>query len=314
MLLSFLIVEYNINGVDLYLYKNFEKVLMMKELKRILVGLDVVEKSNNVLKRALSLANEHKADLFIVHAVKTPWLGVPSYFGSKDIGIDKEGIAKNIEKKIKPLNREFNVNCFVFVKEGNPHDIILYEAKLNQVDMLIIGPHSKSKGRKSFLGTTAQKVAHQSHVPVLIVKNRVKNPYKNIIAPTDFEIQSKQSILFAKDVFPTAKINIVNAFDTIYMEGPYAVVGRDLSQYNDVAKACAKDDLKEFMKDVDVKKGKVIDGELYTKETLIDHIEEGSYDLVVIGSRGTTGMNALLGSVATYIIRETSKDILVYVP
>ncbi|MDM5263251.1 universal stress protein [Sulfurovum sp. XTW-4] len=286
----------------------------MKELKRILVGLDVTEKSNNVLKRALSVANEHKADLFIVHAVQTPWLGVPSYFGGKDVVIDHQSIAQKIEKKIKPLNREFKVNCFVFVKEGNPQDVILYESKLNQIDMIIIGAHSKAKGKKGFLGTTAQKVAHLSHLPVLIVKNSAKNPYKNIIAPTDFGMQSKQSILFAKDIFPSAKINVVNAFDTIYMEGPYAVVGRDLSQYNDVAKSCAKSDLKNFMQEVSVKKGKVIDGELYTKETLVNYIKEGQYDLVVVGSRGTVGVNALLGSVANYILRETSKDVLVYVP
>jgi nucleotide-binding universal stress UspA family protein len=145
------------------------------------------------------------------------------------------------------------------------------------------------------------------------VKNSVKAPYKNIVAPTDFERQSKQSVLFAKDIFPTSKINIVHAFETIYMEGPYAAVGRDLSQYNDVAKSCAKKDLKDFMKAVSVKKGKIIEGEIYTKEALLDYIKDGSYDLVVMGSRGTTGLNSLLGSVATYILRETSSDVLVYV-
>ncbi len=286
---------------------------MMKKLKRIVVGLDVFEKSNDVLKRALALANEHKADLFIVHAVRIPWLAVPSYFGSKDIAIDKEGITKKIEKKVKALNKDFKVSCFIFVKEGNAADIILYESKLNQADMIVIGKHSREKGRKGFVGTTAQKVAHQSHLPVLIVNNSAKNTYKNIIAPTDFEIQSKQSVLFAKNIFPKAKIKIVHAFETIYMEGPYAVAGRDLSQYNDVAKSCAKKDLKDFMKDVAVKSGKIIDGELYTKEALIDYIKEGAYDLVVVGSRGTAGLNALLGSVATYILRESSSDVLVYV-
>ncbi len=66
----------------------------MKKLKRIIVGLDVFEKSDNVLKRALILANENKAELFIVHAIPTPWLAIPSYFGSKDIVIDKKSITK----------------------------------------------------------------------------------------------------------------------------------------------------------------------------------------------------------------------------
>lgn len=285
----------------------------MKKLKRIVVGLDVFEKSNDVLKRALALASEHKANLFIVHAVRTPWLAVPSYFGSKEIGIDKDRITKQIEKKLKTLNKDTKVSCFIFVKEGNADDIILYESKLNQADMIVIGRHSRAKGRKGFVGTTAQKVAHKSHLPVLIVNNSAKKPYKNILAPTDFGMQSKQSVLFAKNAFHTAKINIVHAFETIYMEGPYAVAGRDLSQYNDVAKSCAKKDLKDFMKDVAVKSGKIIDGELYTKEALIDYIKEGAYDLVVVGSRGTAGLNALLGSVATYILRESSSDVLVYV-
>ena len=286
----------------------------MKKIKRIIVGVDVTEKSNNVLKRALILAHENKAVLFVFHAIRTPWLDVPSYFGSKEIGIDKEGISKKIEKKIKALNKETKVSCFVFAKEGNADDVLLHESKLLKADMIVIGAHSKAKGRKGFLGTTAQKVAHQSHLPVLIVKNSVKKSYKNIIAPTDFAIQSKQSTLFAKNVFPTANINIVNAFETIYMEGPYAVVGRDLSQYNDVAKSCAKKDLKDFMQDVSVKKGKVIEGEFYIKEALVNYIKDGSYDLVVVGSRGTSGFKALLGSVATYILRETKSDVLIYVP
>jgi len=286
----------------------------MNKLKRILVGIDVHERSNDVLKRALNLASEHRADLFIIHAVKVPWLSAPNYFGSQESGIDTEALRKKVEKKTKALNKGNEVNCHVFVKEGTPDDIILYESKLNQVDMIVIGKHSKKKGRKGFVGTTAQKVAHKTHLPVLIVQNSAKTSYKNIIAPTDFEMQSKQSILFAKNVFQSAKIDIVHAYETIYMEGPYAVVGRDLSQYNDVAKSCAKDDLKEFVKDVGVKKGKVIDGELYAKETLLEYIEDGSYDLVVVGSRGTAGVNALLGSFATYIVRESSKDILVYVP
>ena len=77
----------------------------MKKLKRIVVGIDINEKSDHVLSRALNLANEQKADLFIVHAVRTPWLCVPSYFGSKDIGIDTEGITKNIEKQVKNVEQ-----------------------------------------------------------------------------------------------------------------------------------------------------------------------------------------------------------------
>jgi len=285
----------------------------MKKLNRIIVGIDISEKSDNVLKRALIMAKENKAELFIVHAVSTPWLSIPSYFGSKDIVIDIEGIKKTIEKKIKAF--ESKVSCFVFVKEGDADDVLLYAAKLHLADMIVLGAHSKTKGRKRFLGTTVQKVAHKSHLPVLIVKNPAKQPYKNIVAPTDFNMQSKQSILFAKDISPRSKINIVNAFETLYIiDGPYTAVGSDLSEYNTVARSCAKKDMKRFIKDVSEKSGKIIDGEFNAKTELVKYINKNPFDLVVVGSRGTAGLNALLGSVATYILRETKSDVLVYVP
>jgi len=258
------------------------------------------------------VAKQNKAELFIVHAVQTPWFSVPSYFGSKEITIDIKGITKKIEKKMKILNKDNKVTYSILVKEGTADDILRYESKLLRADMIIIGANTKNK--KKFLGTTAEKIAHQSHLPVLIVKNSVKDPYQNIVAPTDFQTQSKQSILFTKNIFPAAKIELVNSSEVIYVDGPYTVVGPDYVEYNKAAKASAKRYLKNFMKDLSIKKGKIIDGEANSKKALLKYINKGSYDLVVVGSRGTVGFKALLGSVASSILRETSTDVLVYVP
>ncbi|RRS31723.1 MAG: hypothetical protein P794_03435 [Epsilonproteobacteria bacterium (ex Lamellibrachia satsuma)] len=284
----------------------------MKKIKRILVSIDIFAKANNVLKRALMVAKQNKAELFIIHAVQTPWFSVPSYFGSKEISVDIEGITKKIEKKMKALNRDDKVPYTVFVKEGKPSDIILYESKLLKVDMIVIG--ANTKGKKKYLGATAEEVAHQSHLPVLVVKNSAKDPYQKIVAPTDFQTQSKQSILFAKTIFPTAKINIVNCSEIIYVNGPYAAEGANFVKYNEVAKACTEKDLKNFMQEVSIKKGEIIDGKDNSKKVLLKYINKGSYDLVVVGSRGTTGFKALLGSMASFILRKTSTDVLVYVP
>ena len=289
----------------------------MKKIKRIIVGIDVFTKSNNVLKRALMVAKQNKAELFIVHAVQTPWFSVPSYFGGKEITVNTEGIKKKIAKKIKALNSNGKVAYSVLVKEGNASDIILYESKLLKADMIVIGANTKNK--KNFLGSTAEKVAYQSHLPILIVKNRVKDPYQNIVAPTDFQTQSKQSILFAKNIFPAVKIKAVHAYEVfyaagIYTAGSYTLEGLDIELYNESAKAAAENNLKEFMQDVGIGKGKVIDGELNSRESLLKYINKGSYDLVVIGSRGTSGFKALLGSVASSILRESPTDVLIYVP
>ncbi len=289
----------------------------MKKLKRIIVGIDIFAKSNNVLKRAFMLAKENGAELFIVHAVQTPWLSIPSYFGGKEIAVDTKGIEKKIEKKIKALQKDTKVPYSILVKEGSADEILLYESKLLKADMLML--EGNGKGKKNFLGTTAEKVAHQSHLPVLLVKNSVKEPYQNILAPTDFNIQSKQSILFAKNIFTDAKIKAVHTYEAFYASGiytadSYTLEGLDLQQYNKAVRTSAQNDLKKFIKDLDIKKGGIIDGEFNSKEAMLKYINKGSFDLVVIGSRGTAGFKALLGSVASSILRGSSTDVLVYVP
>ena len=290
---------------------------MMKKLKRVIVGIDIFAKSNYVLKRALLIAKENQAELFIIHAVHIPWFSVPSYFGSKELTVDTKGIIKKIERKIKALNKDAKVPYSIVVKEGSADEILLYESKLLKADMLILG--ANRKGKKNFLGTTAEKVAHQSHLPVLIVKNNVKDTYQNILAATDFQEQSKQSILLAKNIFKDAKIKVVHAYEAFYATGmytadSYTLEGLDLQQYNKAVRTSAQNDLKKFIKDLDIKKGGIIDGEFNSKEALLKYINKGSFDLVVIGSRGTAGFKALLGSVASSILRESSTDVLVYVP
>jgi len=284
----------------------------MKKVKRILVGVDIYAKANNILRRAFMVAKENKAELFVVYAVHTPWLSIPSYFGSKAVNVDIKGTKKKIENKIKSLNINAKVPYTVLVKEGSANDILNYEAKLLNVDMIIIG--ANTSGKKNFLGSTAEKVAHQSHLPVLVVKNPVKDTYENIVAPTDFLTQSKQSIRYAKQLFPTAKIKPVHSSETIYIEGPYTMVGRDLTEFNEVAKACAEKDMKDMVKNLSIAKGKILDGEFNNKRTLIKFISRGKYDLTVVGSQGTAGFQALLGSMASSILRETPTDVLVYVP
>jgi nucleotide-binding universal stress UspA family protein len=90
--------------------------------------------------------------------------------------------------------------------------------------------------------------------------------------------------------------------------------GRDLVQYKKIARIHAENSLKEYLQEVAVKKGKVIDGSGNVKEVLLDYIKKGNYDLVAVGSRGTSGFKALLGSVASYILKEVPNDVLVYVP
>lgn len=175
-----------------------------------------------------------------------------------------------------------------------------------------MGVNSGGKGK--MLGTTVEKVAHQCHIPVLIVKRPVKGVYKNIVAPTDFLEQSKASIAFAKNVFPQAKIKPVHSLEQVFIDGPYLEVGNDFDAFNKAAKRYAKDEMNALVKEYSTQKGRILDGTYSNKKALLSYIKGGDYDLTVVGSQGTVGVNAFLGSMALYILKEAPTDVLLYEP
>lgn len=89
---------------------------MLKKLKRIIVGIDIFSKSNNTLKRALMLARQNKAELYIVHVVDTPWLELPSFLGAKEISVDIKSLKNKIEKKLEIYNKKQGSNLPYFHK------------------------------------------------------------------------------------------------------------------------------------------------------------------------------------------------------
>jgi len=292
---------------------------MMNKLERIVAAIDVFGNPQKVLRRAFMLAKENEASLFIVQAIETPLFSVPDFFSSQNVSVDINGVKSKIEDAMTDLGLGDGVAYQVFVKEGSADDIVLYEAKLLNAQMIVMGAHTKSNHKKMRFGTTAQKVAHQSHIPVLLVKNKAKRSYENVIAPTDFEMQSKQSIAFIQNICSSAKIDMVNAYEAfyttdIYTAGAYSLENLDIEVYDKAAKATSQNHMKHLRKEMGIRRGKVIDGGVNTKETLLKYINKADYDLTVLGSRGTSGALALLGSVAYTLMREVTTDVLVFVP
>jgi nucleotide-binding universal stress UspA family protein len=297
----------------MYVYKGEYK---MNKLSRVVVGIDPFAKPNTVIKRAFTVAKENGAELFIVYAVKIPWFDTPELFSVDHEFIDRDAIRKEIQKTIKKLKLPEGVPYSVLVKEGDPEDTILYQAKLVKADMIIIGPHTK--GKKAIFGTTAHHIAHRSHIPLLVVKNRSKEPYKKITLFTDFGMQSKLGAVYAKKAFPSAKMKIVHAYEPFYATGIYAtnsygLKGFDIEKYKKEVKLSARECLKAIKADLGIEKSQLIDGGIEVRKTLLDYLKKDPCDLLVIGSRGTSGFQALLGSTASYLLSESSCDVLAYV-
>jgi nucleotide-binding universal stress UspA family protein len=75
-------------------------------------------------------------------------------------------------------------NVTVMVEEGKPIDVILRAAKALGCDLIVTGiARDETLGRFG-LGTTVDLLLRRSKVPGLIVKQRVRSPYKHIVVAT----------------------------------------------------------------------------------------------------------------------------------
>ncbi|MCK5110587.1 MAG: universal stress protein [Arcobacteraceae bacterium] len=290
----------------------------MGTLNRIVAAIDNSQMADEVLKRALLLANKGNCVITVVHTIDVPWFDKPDFFGGEEIKeIDEIQIKKKIEEKVEKLNKDTNIKYSVLISRGDASDKIVHIAQQENAQIIILGAHSKEDITTKKFGSTAQKVTQNSHLPVLVIKNQANEYYKNILIPTDVSEFSQKSILFAKKIFDEESMKLAylyqyaNSYDIdFYSFGP-----EDEKLINERMEFHANEHLEKFKKSVGIEKGNLIESSTSIDDDLINLIEKNNNDLVIIGSHGTKNIKSFLfGSTASFLMKESPSDILVYIP
>lgn len=290
----------------------------MRALNRIVAAVDNSKIADEVLKRALLLAKDENSAVTVIHTIDVPWFDRPDFFGGEEIKeIDETQIKKKIEDKIKKLNKDTNIKYSIFVSRGDASDKIIHIAKQENAQIIILGAHSKDDITTKKFGSTAQKVTQESHIPVLVVKNLAKEDYKKVLVPTDLSDFSKKSIQFAKNIFSEDDIKLVYLYYQpvkIDMDF-YNLSYEDKEMLNKNILFLAKQDLDKFKIDIDIKNAELIESSTTIENDLINYMQENNNDLIIMGSHGTKNIQSFLfGSTASFLMKESPSDILVYVP
>ena len=129
---------------------------------KILVGYDGSKVADDVIKLANLHAKAFKADVYIVRSLE------------QDPALKKEDIDK-AESKLEKLRTSFKVDDIpcetqASVNFQSPGEHLVYYAKDNNIDEIIIGVRRRSKVGKMVFGSTAQYVILEAPCPVLAVK------------------------------------------------------------------------------------------------------------------------------------------------
>lgn len=207
---------------------------------RILVLSDLMDFSQTVAKKALSLAGKYNIALDVLHVEEK------SFF--EFLKERKPSYLQNCQETLEQIYE--GANARVFCKYGDALSVIQEHIEQNGIIAIIAG----FKRKRTFLediteGSHLNSIIRKTSLPVLVVKTEDEPNYKNILIPTDLSKESKQDIEYLAKLFPDAVFHIEHYYH-VFFENRLSLYGldrNDSEELMDHYKLEAVDNLKKFV-------------------------------------------------------------------
>jgi len=139
-------------------------------LQRVLVAYDFSDYAELALNYGLSLAQEHQAELHLIHVLPPRSVSDPeiAWYPSKGESAYHTA-ARRLQRVVPP---EIHRWCRIknVVGQGQPYREILNYAEKNQIDLICLGAHGVGFGMRALFGSNVDRVLRQSPCPVLVAR------------------------------------------------------------------------------------------------------------------------------------------------
>jgi len=287
---------------------------------KFLVPVDFTDITNPLLKVAKLLALKHNASVILLHAVSPViYLPYPESFGVSPIDLSKlaELEAKSIESAKKHLEalRDFlaELPVDIVVDVGEPSEVIL--AKEEMADLIILGSHSKGLMERILIGSTSERVAKYCHKPLLVLKGKAPEGFKKVCIAHDLSKHAQSAFEFFLNLVPPeedGRLTLLHVEETIELPMVDALT-EGLTKKIEEEKINYLNSLVERANEKGWKAELVVKKYNNTVDGIVEFIKEGDYDLLVMGSRGLSGLKrVLLGSTSSQVLRKAEVPILIH--
>lgn len=280
--------------------------------KKILFATDLSARCDRALDRAAALAVAWHAELVAVHALeqsedfyaKVLDERLPSWPRQTD---PAKIVEEQLRHDIPP-----SVRVTAVAEKGDPVDLVMRAAKTHGCDLIVTGiARDETLGRFG-LGATVDRLLRRSRIPLLVVKERARRPYGNIVVATDFSASAQHALRAAAAFFPDRKLDVFHAFNPPAV-GLAPEPDRYRAQYRETAVA----DCNAFLAASGIPQERaarfgVIIEEGRPGELIRQYARDRGVDLVVLGTHGRSALfDMVIGSTAKEILSTLSCDALV---
>jgi nucleotide-binding universal stress UspA family protein len=289
------------------------------QLARILVPTDFSDAAGRALEQALALARPGGVEIVLLHSLPPviPTLapmGETGFAGLVEMGRLLDDYTRELRvdasRKLEDLRAKApkEVKVETAVEENlEPHEAILRKARSWNADLIAMGTHGRGGLEKLLMGSVASKVLHRSDRHLMLLRSDSilfasgKDP-GSILVPVDFSDHSHRALALARYLSSrhSASLHLLHVVELLHTPLKPGGLSSQLEETPGLREKyleALRDVLGETPGDVTVADGSAAGGILWWREQL-------GARLVVMGSRGLTGLERLLvGSVAETVAR-----------
>lgn len=289
---------------------------------KLLVPVDFSEITNPLLRTVKRVAQEHNAEIHLLHAVSpVVYLSYPEAFGVSVIDVEilqeiEKEKKKEAEEKLKGLIDFLSpLEAKVYIEIGEAASLILeYEDKINP-DIVFLGSHKKGLIEKILVGSTTEKVVKHGKRSDFVIKGSEVSFSKSVVIAYDFSETAQKAVEFALEFLKPFSVKVKLLHVNEPLELPLVKrLNEEIYEKIKKEKMIILEEIAQRFRDLG-KDAEVMfkEGESPVEEIvkLVNNSED--VELLVVGSRGLSGLKRIvLGSTASKLLSKINKPILIY--
>ncbi len=158
------------------------------------MAYDFSDYSELALKYGLSIAQEHQAELHLLHVLPPRSVNEPEIAWYPAKGESAYHTAARRLQRVVPAEVHLWCDVKTAVSEGHPYREILNYAEKNEIDLISVGAHGAGFGMRALFGSNVDRVLRQAPCPVLVARplrpTLSRNEKSHLVNPVNREILS----------------------------------------------------------------------------------------------------------------------------
>ncbi|SEF60512.1 universal stress protein [Nitrosomonas ureae] len=275
--------------------------------QRLLLATDLTVRCDRALDRAVQLAEGWKGELIALHVLDpSASLEQALAWASR---ADDEKFLQMAQRQLARDLKAIKVPVKLCLSRSGDTTAAIRRTATDTQSGLVITGVSRDETLGRFLpGSTVENLARSLSEPLLVVRNRVHEPYRRIVVAADFSESSRYALLAAARFFPGRELIVYHAHAS-----PMAKL-TDASVHSGLCVSIVESECAAFLAATilpEETKLRTVVKYGAIEDTLTQYVREHEIDLVVMGSHGRSGiMSLLLGSTAARLLDWLSCDML----